>query len=555
MKKIIILALNARYTHSNLALFYLRNSIEELSYNIELLQYSINMSKTRILGNLVTKAPDILAISVYIWNKPLVEHLLTAIKQILPTTKIVLGGPEAGYNSSYWLSLPYQPDYIIKGAGERAFRTLALNDFSSENQVISLPTKHFQYSTFPYRSEDLDELSNHYIYYESSRGCPFKCSFCLSSRTDQYLEYKNIEDIKDDLTKILAHNPKIVKFVDRSFNANRKIAREVWKFINSLNVETIFHFEIHPAILEEIDFSILESTPKERIQFEIGIQSTNPKTLQETNRNFTFDKIKSNISKLIKLKNIHIHLDLIAGLPYEDKDSFLNSLNDLLLLTPDVIQLGFLKVLPGTLMYDKRDEYQIIYDSEVPYQIFQNKWLSFNDMQYLLLLEDTFEVYYNSERFKTTFEELISEFNNPVDLFKSFLNHISPDTDYFLMNWKDRFYIIYDYLTTILPDNQKDFITDCLTWDWINHSRKDNQPPFLTNPQSRIFRNRIFDELKTEKKDKWHQLLGEESKNLKKCSYFHPLSERFKRDFLEGDEYILIFKEKHVTLAKAIFDD
>ncbi len=541
MKNITLLGINARYTHSNLALFYMREAIVDLPYKVNLSEESINQDKFKILANLVETEPQIVAISTYIWNREIVEFLLTSLKKINPEIIVVLGGPEAGYNRSYWQGKDLQADYIIVGGGEEAWRYLALNDFNLAESYLRIPNKAFSKISFPYKSSDFLMLENKYIYYEASRGCPFKCSFCLSSRSDQKLEYKSFPAIKSELDIILAHNPKIIKFVDRSFNANASISQAIWEYIISLETKTKFHFEVHPALFKQRDYEILDKCPPDRIQFEIGIQSTNPKTITAINRNHHFQDYRSKLEKILKIRNIHSHLDLIIGLPYEDKDSFLNSLNDLLILESDVIQLGFLKVLPATEMAEKREEYGLEYDSFPPYQILQTKWLPFKDMQFFLAFEDMFNHIYNSSRLKSSLKFITSYLDRPVDFFIHFNLFLQDRFDITNSNWLALFAVVREFIHTSYPQLNKDLVDDYLSWDWLRHSRKNNLPSFLDREENHLFKRQIFSDLKSKDDHAWKEILGPHIKNLNNCAFFIPRTKDFCQKELAGKTRVLLF--------------
>ncbi len=543
MKNITLLGINSRFTHSNLALYYIRESIKDLGFNLVHLEESINQNKLNILAQVMKTVPDVLAISTYIWNREIVDFLVTSLKRISPKIKIVLGGPEAGYNSSFWLSRPFPPDYVIIGAGEAGWRYLAENNFRLDKKLINIPNQPFMSIELPYRQQDFSSLEHKYVYYEASRGCPFKCSFCLSSRTDQKLEYKTIDQIKQELGKILIHEPKIIKFVDRSFNVDRSISQETWKFINSLETSTKFHFEVHPNLFTESDFEILNETPPERIQFEIGVQSTNQQTISEINRNHHFIQYKNKLKQLLTIKNIHTHLDLIIGLPYEDRDSFLNSLNDLLLLEPDVIQLGFLKILPGTKMHQKKEEYGIIYDSQPPYQILQTKWISFQDIAYFLEFEDSFNLIHNTTRLRNTLGFINSYYSRPVDLFLHFATYLQDKEALSNTNWINLFSTFRSFLIKSHPNLDRDLLDDYLSWDWLLHSRKNNLPSFLDREANHSFKREVFADLKGDNFAYWEDLLGEDIKSLNNCAFFIPKSKIFSHAILNDKKRVLVFKE------------
>lgn len=544
MKNITLLGINARFTHSNLALYYIRESVKDLELNIVHLEESINQNRFNILAQVLKTGPEVVAISTYIWNREIVEFLVTSLKRISPNIIIVLGGPEAGYKSSWWLAKAYPPDYIISGGGEASWRYLAEHNFQLAEKLINLPNFSLAQIALPYQEADYPALENKYVYYEASRGCPFRCSFCLSSRTDQKLEYKQVEVIKAELEKILRHQPKIIKFVDRSFNVDQRISQEIWRFINALETETKFHFEVHPNLFTEADFEILRQTPPERMQFEIGVQSTNPQTITEINRNHQFSQYQAKLKSLLAIKNIHTHLDLIIGLPYEDKASFLNSLNDLLFLEPDVIQLGFLKVLPGTEMYERQAEYLLIYDSQPPYQILQTKWLPFQDIAYFLTFEDIFELIYNTNRLRHTLKFITPFYPKTVDLFQHFTDYLKDKEELSNSNWTKLFTIFRSFIIESVPTLNTDVLDDYLSWDWLQHSRKNNLPSFLDKESNHNFKKELFKDIKGKEVAKWENLLGAEIKNLNNCAFFVPNSSQFCETVLEGKQRVLIFQDK-----------
>ncbi len=354
MKNILLVGINARYTHSNLAIRYLRNYVSDLSYQITLEEFTINQPLLDILSKIFKLEPEIIALSVYIWNTEIIRKLLPEVHKLLPECKIILGGPEVSYNPQHWLEeFPFL-NFIICGAGEAGFRYLIEKKLLVKEQIIKIQNPAFNEIKFPYTDDDFPGLKDKYIYYEASRGCPFKCSYCLSSRSDQKLELREFNKVKEELEFLLNKKPRIIKFVDRTFNANREFSRNIWQYLIEINPDTKFHFEIYPALLEEEDFILLEKCPVDLFQFEIGIQSTNPATLKAIHRPDNWHKTKEKIQKLISIGNIHIHVDLIAGLPYDEFKHIKHSFNDIYALQADHFQLGFLKILPGTEITKKK---------------------------------------------------------------------------------------------------------------------------------------------------------------------------------------------------------
>jgi len=417
--KIFLTSINARFTHSNLALRYLRSYANKQFSDVSLIEYTINQNIDEILEELVQAKPDVLVFSVYIWNSTIIKKILSVLGDILPRTKIVLGGPEVSYNADIWLPQFDSIDYIITGAGEAGWEYLLNSSFQVSDKIISKTNYRFSDIPFPYLADEFPELNQKYIYFESSRGCPFKCSYCLSSRLDQGLDYRDLSMVKEELSWLISQNPKIIKFVDRTFNSNGKRAREIWQFLIDSKTKTKFHFEIHPSLLTEQDFDVLKQAPEELFQFEIGIQSTNPNTIKEIGRFENWEKIKVNIARLLEFEQIHSHSDMIVGLPYENRAKTIDSFNNIYNLQADHFQVGFLKVLPGTEMANKSAEYGIVKHSFPPYEILQNKWMSFEEIRNFKNVEHVLELLGNSGRFKTVLDNLLPGFESPYHLFEA----------------------------------------------------------------------------------------------------------------------------------------
>lgn len=459
---ILLLALNARYTHSNLGIRYLRQYALKKGYSCNLLELTINTNLLNILNEIYSKKPTHLGISVYIWNTKLVSELLPELKKILPNLTIILGGPEVSYNPQKWLNKFEHINHIITKNPEDGF-VKALNNPNKkiiEGQKIS-----FEDLPFAWVDEDFPENKNKYIYYESSRGCPFKCSYCLSSRLDISLEFKPWEKVKSELDFFIKHDVRIVKFVDRTFNAKKDHYKKVWKYLIEKSPKTKFHFEIHPALIDDDDFEILKKAPLDLFQFEIGIQSTNPQTLKAINRFSDYSIAFKNTIKLVELGNIHIHTDLIAGLPFEDYASFGSSFNTVYNLKATHLQLGFLKVLPGTQMQSQATEFDLKYLNCPPYQVIGTKWLSYTDFNKLQLIEHTLEVLHNSEIFSNTLHLLANQ--NPFKFYETMALNYFCDSQDFVKNAVK----ILEYAKTTDLYNQT---LDALRFDWclISKSRK-----------------------------------------------------------------------------------
>ncbi len=544
MKKLLLVGINARYTHSNLALRYLRNFVIDLDYKIKLLEFSINQNFLEILELIALEEPETIALSVYIWNTDVIKSLLSEIKKILPEIKIVLGGPEVSYDAEDWLEQFPQIDYIICGFGEAGFKYLLENELNVKNTIIRLKNPLFSDIPFPYLPSDFPEIKNKYIYYESSRGCSFKCSYCLSSRLDQVLEFRDIEVVKSELNFLIEQQPRIIKFIDRTFNIRKKHSREIWKFLIDLNPKVKFHFEIHPELLEEEDLEIFKTVPRNLFQFEIGLQSTNPATLEAIHRNNLSTKATNLVRKLIALGNIHIHVDLIAGLPHENIFAFKQSFNDIFNLHADQFQLGFLKVLKGTEMDENKTKFGILSSDKNPYLILQNKWLLFDELNGIHRIEILLNTFSNSNKFSMTLKYLISEFNSPFDFFSNFLEFLNTrNYDLRIKNWEKNANQLIQFTNSLFPKKKKLF-SDCLRWDWCLQAKAHYYPEFLRselNFQAKKLGTKYLNKHKA-KLEKSEITISD----LKQTIYFIPESIKFKKENLPNSDVVAFIKGKPI---------
>ncbi|MDX9959789.1 MAG: DUF4080 domain-containing protein [Spirochaetia bacterium] len=410
---IVLAAVNARFTHASPVLRYLRNAIESVSgqgavQEIFLREYHIGQNRLDIVRDLVLAAPDVLLLSVYIWNAEIISAILPDLRAMLPACRLIIGGPEAGYNAASWLAAHPELDLVVSGEGESAVAVLARAGFSTgayPDRLMAAPPVDFAAVPMPYRAEDFKALEHRYLYYESSRGCPFACSYCLSSRSDHGLRFKPASLVKAELEEILAFRPMLVKFVDRTFNADKARAREIWSFLmndakardlssgdaSEAPALTRFHFEVHPALLEDADFTLLALAPPGLFQFEIGVQTIHERTRREIHRTGKWEHERAAIQRLIGYRNIHIHLDMITGLPFEGMDEVGASFRELSSLDADHFQIGFLKGLPGTEMRERAGEYGLVFQAAPPYTILRSSTLSAGDLAVLARLEELYD--------------------------------------------------------------------------------------------------------------------------------------------------------------------
>lgn len=439
-KKILLVAVNAKYIHSNLAVYSLKKYTGEYSKHIEIAEFTINQSISNIIRNIYLKNPDVIAFSCYIWNRDYVCRIIEDISKILPEIPIWVGGPEVSFNAVEFLKDYPQIQGVMVGEGEKIFKNLTLHyvDESIELQnlkgiiyrnikernIISNPLEMvLDMSQIPFPYDDLKQFEHKIIYYESSRGCPFSCSYCLSS-IDKKLRFRNVELVKHELKIFMDYHIPQVKFVDRTFNCKKNHAMEIWRFIlENDNGITNFHFEIAADLLGEEELELLYQMRPGLIQFEIGVQSTNLNTIEEIDRTMNLEKLKYIVGKINSFGNIHQHLDLIAGLPHEDYKSFRNSFNDVYNMKPEQLQLGFLKVLSGAKMQSRADSYGLIYSNYPPYEVIYTKWISYEEILKLHDVEEVVEIYYNSKQFTNTMAYLEREFDSSFDMYEQLGSH------------------------------------------------------------------------------------------------------------------------------------
>lgn len=535
MNRNYFVSINARFTHTNLAFYYLRQIAISNHCELFLLEFTINQNLSHILREISVNKPDNLFFSVYIWNSELIKKILPEIKKILPNSQIILGGPEVSYNSNEWIDNFTSIDHIIIGNGEKGFETI-LRDHN-QLKIINEGPISLKDIPFPYKDVDLALLKTRYLYYESSRGCPFRCSYCLSSRNDQKLEMLPLDRVKTELDFMISFKPRIIKFVDRTFNSKHEHSRGIWKFLIENNPSTTFHFEIQVELLNDKDFDILAKAPKNLFQFEIGIQSLNQKTLEAVNRKSNWAIAKGNIIRLIELKNIHIHVDLIAGLPFDDISTFSEAFNEVHSTGSDNFQLGFLKVLPGTEMAENISDYHIRATSSAPYEILSNKWLSFEELAYFKEVEIWLNRFYNTGRFKISIIQLIKLHKSPIDFYGKFIQYIAKnDLPYDSEKWEKNAFLMLSYWKTI-SDNV-DFIMDCLRWDWCSHASGHFYPSFLASDALKNLKKNNNSELKDNvRKGKYslHQ--------LRKAILFKAYSPEFLELVQQQSDMILFIKD------------
>lgn len=485
MNKFLLVAINSKYIHSNLAVYCLK-AATAYSDKVYIREFTINNQLEDILKNIYLEKPDVIGISCYIWNINYVKELLPELNKVLPGVKIWLGGPEVSYNTEEYAGRYENVAGVIKGEGEAVFKKLmdcymegrekdipSISGITtvSDGKIIDNPCTlvyDMSDSVMPYYAAGYkeDDYKNKIIYYESSRGCPFSCSYCLSS-VDKHLRFRNTERVLTDLKVFLDNKVALVKFVDRTFNCNREHSRKILRFIrDNDNGITSFHFEIAADILEDEDIRIMNSLRPGLIQLEIGVQSTNQDTIKAIHRVMNLDKLRNNVAAIRKCRNIHMHLDLIAGLPYEDINSFRKSFNDIYDMKPDNLQLGFLKLLHGSLMREEKDKYGIVARDIPPYEVLYTKYLSYDDILKLKQVEKVLDMYYNSNMFVLSVRYLSGSFDDSFAMYELLSECFERRySDGSLPSRNGKFELLYDFAGDYLNEHDMMVFGEMLRFD------------------------------------------------------------------------------------------
>ena len=511
--KILLVACNAKYIHSNLAVYDLQAYASDYADHIVLKEYTINQQKDDIMRDIYLEHPDVVCVSCYIWNISFVKELMADLIKILPGADFWAGGPEVSYDAEKFLTENSEFKGVMVGEGEETFKELAgyyveknpqnLKDmtgicYRDGDRIIHNGWRQIMdLSSIPFIYKDLSEFKNRIIYYESSRGCPFSCSYCLSS-IDKKLRFRDTETVKKELQFFIDNKVPQVKFVDRTFNCKHDHAMAIWKYINEHdNGVTNFHFEISADLLREEELQEMSTMRPGLIQLEIGVQSTNPDTIKAIHRTMDFEKLKGIVDRIHSFGNIHQHLDLIAGLPYEDYDSFRHSFNDVYALKPQQLQLGFLKVLKGSNMMEMCREYDIVYKTQEPYEVLSTKWLDYDHVLKLKTVENMVEVYYNSGQFQNTLEYLENFFQDAFSIYERlgsfYMEKGYGDVSHTRMR---RYEILLEFLEDV-PEISMDQVKDQMVYDLYLRENLKSRPGFARDQKP--FERQVWDFRKREK--------------------------------------------------------
>ena len=513
--KILLAAINAKYIHSNLGIYSLKAYAEEqLRYQgkkdqaeISLGEYTINHSTEAILRDLYRRKPDVIGFSCYIWNIQWIRSLLPDLRAVLPEVRIWLGGPEVSFHSAGILRDNPEAELVMTGEGEETFAQLLSFLVDNREEMAShcgyLPEKAGQLSgivfktlsgtvietprrpvmdmdrlPFSYGSMDMKALEHRIIYYESSRGCPFSCSYCLSS-IDKQVRFRSLDRVKEELSFFLKAGVPQVKFVDRTFNSRKDHAMAIWQFIRDHdNGMTNFHFEIAADLLDQEELELLASMRPGLVQLEIGVQSANPNTLAAIRRRTDLQKIGAAAAVINRGRNVHQHLDLIAGLPYEDLASFRRSFDQVYAMEPEQLQLGFLKVLKGSYMEEMAPAYGIRASLTPPYEVLSTRWLSYGDILELKAVEEMVEVYYNSRQFTLTWEALVREYDSAYSMFLELAQYYEArGLTGFSHSRLARFEILWDFISAC-PQLPLEAFRDRLITDLYLRENAKSRPSF-----------------------------------------------------------------------------
>ncbi|NCC01105.1 MAG: DUF4080 domain-containing protein [Clostridia bacterium] len=495
--KILLVAVNAKYIHSNLAVYSLKANCGKWESQVELMEYSINQYPEDILQSLYKKQADIVCFSCYIWNIQMIEQVAEWLKMVAPGIQIWLGGPEVSFDVKERLEKWSFVDGIMYGEGESTFGDLMAcwNNTTDAEAIDGIGHRHSDGTVDIHPPRDFVDMSllnfvytrpedfeNKIIYYETSRGCPFQCSYCLSS-VEKQVRFRDTELVKEELQQFIDWGIPQVKFVDRTFNCRREHSMEILHYIKEHDRgKTNFHFEITADLLTEEELVFMAGLRPGLIQLEIGVQSTNPETLKAIRRHVSFEKLSEIVRRIHQSKNIHQHLDLIAGLPFEGLERFKQSFNDVYDLKPEQFQLGFLKVLKGSYMREMAEEYGLIYRPEPPYEVLATNWLSYEDILALKAVEDMVEVYYNSRQFENSLEWLEKYFSSAFDMYEALADYYEKEGLKEISHSRmSRYKIFLDFAGQYLNQENQSVFRQLLTYDLYLRENVKSRPEWAAS--------------------------------------------------------------------------
>ncbi len=471
---------------------YLKAFTKDLDFQGDIKEFSINDRVENILEGIIEEKPDVVAFSCYIWNMEFVNRLAELIKLVDPKIEILYGGPEVSYEGKEFLE-NHEGEYVIVGEGEKTFREFILYklgegkiedikglNYKRDGKVFENPKRpemDMNELVFPYTYEE--DINNKIVYYEASRGCPFKCKYCLSS-VMHGVRFLDVERVKKELKYFMERGLKLVKFVDRTFNCNREYTVELLKYLSEQDTETRFHFEVAADLLTEEQIEILNNAPKGRFQLEVGVQTTNNEVLHNINRYITYENIKEKVLKVASGKNVMQHLDLIAGLPGEDLESFKKSFNDVHAIRPDEIQLGFLKLLKGSSMREEAEKWGIVYSPYAPYEIIRSKDIIYEELLLLKKVEAMVDKYYNSCKFNNVIKFFLNIYEKPFDFYYDLAMFFEEKGNFKRSIGNVEYYkILLDFYLEKIGGEDEGLFKEVLKFDYLCFNKKRWLPDFL----------------------------------------------------------------------------
>ncbi|WP_026477012.1 B12-binding domain-containing radical SAM protein [Alkaliphilus transvaalensis] len=566
--KVLLTTLNAKYVHTNLAIRYLKKSVDDVNIKVEIKEFTINNSTDYIISEIYKMHPDVLCFSCYIWNIDMILHIANHIKKVLPGIMIILGGPEVSFETKELMEANDSIDLVVIGEGEKTFREL-INLINSDGDYTQVPAIGYRARgeiyinpqkeknpsmeelPFPYDAELLVE--DKIIYYESSRGCPYNCQYCLSS-AEQGVRYLPVDRVKSELKYFIDAEVRQVKFVDRTFNANKAFALEIMNFIMEHNKgKTNFHFEVTADILGEDLMEFLKEAPVGLFQFEIGVQSTNEATLKEIDRKVDFKKLSQRVKTISSYKNIHQHLDLIVGLPKEDYYTFRKSFEDVFELRPEKLQMGFLKLLKGSGLRAKAAEFGYVYSDTPPYEVMENESLSYGEIIRLKGIEEMVEIYWNSRIFNTSIEVIIQNFYaNAFKFFEALWFYWEQKGYHHTSHGKNKLYEILLDFYKVKDFHKIDVFKEVLKFDFLKNTKTSSLPVFFNRVEEGDFKNRCHEFLQQEENvEKFlPNYLNTPAKQIIKKVHF----EAFNYNVIELEEVPLALSEVRNEVKTVLFD-
>ncbi|MCM1990615.1 B12-binding domain-containing radical SAM protein [Oceanirhabdus seepicola] len=549
--KVLLCGINSQYVHSNLAIRYLKAYVKDIigeNLTCDIREFTINERREKILEDIIMEEPDVVVFSTYIWNGEYVREVSRLIKAVDDKIKILYGGPEVSYDSeNFFKNNP--GEYLIEGEGEETFREfflhlkgkMKLEDIKglyhkgNKGEIIyNGPREAMDMNKIVFPYSDDDDLEHKIVYYEASRGCPFNCKYCLSA-TLKKLRFLNVERVKKELKYLSDKGVHLVKFVDRTFNSDRVFSRELWTYLGEMNTDTKFHFEISADLLRDEDIEILKRSPKDRFQFEVGVQSTDKAVLKNINRMAEFSKIAENVKKVKECGNIMQHLDLIAGLPGEDFETFKKSFNDVYEIRPDEIQLGFLKLIKGSPMRAEAEKWEMKYSPYQPYEILQTKHISYRELLKLKKIEAMVNKYYNSGKFENIIKFFEKKFETPFDFYYE-LGMFFENRGYFSRNISSKdYYKVFLEFGDNIAEEKMYALKEIVKYDYLLFNKKRYVPEFLNRLNDKKFMNECKEYVKVNYPDIDRNSINIEKYEIDILSFIHNDEVKKKEKYLLYD--------------------